>query len=260
MARGRSLRSVAATGTARSTPGCSHTRQTRPRRCCTVIPSRGSRSPYSGWVGSTTSTHSVGENVRPSGVVSPVGLARPARTADHQVLVPPHPFQGLQRLLGGVRDAGEPGLPGREGLAGWEAGLRLPRGQRRPLPPLQLLLQQQAQHLRRRPALGLRGRQHLGRGAPQVGQPQAPQQALQVVRQRRGLRSTHAGGGAGAHAPNPCQAAVVPCKLCPSLAACSGPGVARAWWTSSRGRSSSPKRSSSAAVASAASTGPRPCS
>ncbi|HZO32484.1 MAG TPA: PKD domain-containing protein, partial [Chloroflexota bacterium] len=60
---------------ARSMPGWSHTRQTRPSRCCTVIPSKGSFSPYSGWVGSMTSTVSVGRAVSPIGVVSSVGLA-----------------------------------------------------------------------------------------------------------------------------------------------------------------------------------------
>ena len=39
-------RLVAAMGMARSTPGCSHTRHTRPRRCCIVVmPSNGSVSP-----------------------------------------------------------------------------------------------------------------------------------------------------------------------------------------------------------------------
>ncbi len=41
----RPLRLVAAIGMARSMPGCSQTRQTRPNRCWVVMPSRGSSSP-----------------------------------------------------------------------------------------------------------------------------------------------------------------------------------------------------------------------
>src|SRR6185436_4092189 len=59
---------------ARSIPGWSQTRHTRPSRCCTVIPSKGSVSPYSGWVGSMISTVSVGRAVSPIGVFSSVGL------------------------------------------------------------------------------------------------------------------------------------------------------------------------------------------
>src|SRR5687768_18180093 len=64
---------------ARSIPGWSQTRHTRPSRCCTVTPSKGSVSPYSGWVGSMTSTVSVGRAVSPIGVVSSVGLEEDSR-------------------------------------------------------------------------------------------------------------------------------------------------------------------------------------
>src|SRR5215204_6268663 len=65
---------------ARSIPGWSQTRHTRPSRCCTVTPSKGSVSPYSGWVGSTISTVSVGRAVSPIGVVSSVGFEE-----DHRI-------------------------------------------------------------------------------------------------------------------------------------------------------------------------------
>ena len=51
-----------------------------------------------------------------------VGLSRARRTADHQVLVASHPFEGGQGVLGGCGDRGAGRVPGVEGLARRETG------------------------------------------------------------------------------------------------------------------------------------------
>src|SRR5947209_11825243 len=90
---------------ARSTPGCSQTRQTRLSRCCmVVIPSSGSLSPYSGCVGSMTSTVSVGSAVSSIEVVSLVRFAGARRSNQEHILFGAHPFERRDVLKGWARD------------------------------------------------------------------------------------------------------------------------------------------------------------
>jgi len=71
-------------------------------------------------------------------------------------------------------------LPGLEGLPGGEPG-RGPAGRERgAFPPAGFLGEQRPEHLDRFPALRLRGRDHLGCMATDVGQPEPAQQRLDV--------------------------------------------------------------------------------
>src|SRR5258706_4335158 len=70
------LRLVEPMGTTRSTPGYSHTTQTRPSRGLFVIPTSGSVLLYKGCAGSVTIIVSVGSAVMPSGVLCWLGFCQ----------------------------------------------------------------------------------------------------------------------------------------------------------------------------------------
>ena len=117
-------------------------------------------------------------------------LPRARRSAYHDVLAAPYPLQGAQGGLGRCRDGGRLLIPGLEGLAGRKAGCLPSDGERRPLPPGELLSEQAAEHFGRLPALGLGGRQRRGCAPSDVRQAETAQQGLEVVgEQRRSVAS-----------------------------------------------------------------------
>src|SRR5207302_3274879 len=178
-----------------------------------------------------------------------VGLAGAAGSADGQVLGAADPLQGHQPLLGGGRDGGVLPTPAVEGLARGEAGRPAAHAAGGEVATGDLLEEEHPEDLGRVPALGAGGGADLRRGAAHVGPAHAPEEDVELRRQRRSLGRLHL--------PNSFQAPV--------------PGWAEklssAWTRLSLGRSTcsrmearsfSPNRSASAARGSAWSTRSRP--
>ena len=113
--------------------------------------------------------------------------------ADHQVLAPLYPFQGLQRLLGGQRDRRGVGVPHVEGFPGRESGCFAAGGQHGACSSGCFFGQQCFDDLGGIPALSACGGQHVGGDRPCVRQPQRTHQRFDVAGELRG-------GGCGVHA------------------------------------------------------------
>ena len=135
-------------------------------------------------------------------------LPGPARAADAECLGALDPLQRAQRLLGRLRDRRGVLVPGVEGLAGRQPRLAAAHPDRGLVAALGLFGQQDPQDLAGLPALRGRGRDHLGRGAADIGHPQPAQQPVELGGQRRRL------GGLDRHAPKPSQARVERCSDC----------------------------------------------
>ena len=111
-------------------------------------------------------------------------FAGPARAADDEDLVPVDPFQCPQRLLRLGGDHGPLGFPGVERLAGRQPGRAAAGPDRRLVAAGGLLGEQDLQDFGVFPALAGRGRDHLGRRAANIGQPQAAQESVELVGER----------------------------------------------------------------------------
>ena len=113
----------------------------------------------------------------------------------------------------GLRDRRGVLVPGVERLAGRQPGRAAAHRDRRLVAAGGLLGEQDAQDLGGLPALGGGGRDHLRRRAPDVGHPQPPQQAVELVGDRRRRQ-----GVLTVIAPKPSQERVERCSDCCSLA------------------------------------------
>jgi len=185
-------------------------------------------------------------------------LARPRRPADHQVLPAADPLQRLEGLLSRERDGTDLGLPGVEGLPGWERRRGPAGGQGGAGPAGGLLGEQSLEDLGGFPPLRLRGRQDLGGVPADVRQAQAAQQQFQVLGQRRRRRDTQRGcgrcGARGTAAPAGCdrgrdrgghRVTSLPSTVSPAPSAWSSPGT-RSWSSAPSDEACSPARCSAA--------------
>src|SRR5262249_28768105 len=108
-----------------------------------------------------------------------------------QVLGAADPFQGGERVLGGLGDGGLLRPPGGEGLAGRERGGLAPHAAGGGVASGDFLGEQDAQDLGGVPPRRAGGGQRAGGGFAQVGQPHPAEQRVELVRQRRGRRAGH---------------------------------------------------------------------